>query len=111
MSNKLKGKSLRKALTLAYREIIRDGNILLSDGVIASICRTSEETADAETVIDGRGLAAVPGYIDVHCHGGGGYDCNQGTEEAVVKIRSLLTIRLALHKLAALQAACFLSFP
>lgn len=70
------------------QEIIRDGSLLLSDGVIASVCRTSEETADATRVINGTGLSVVPGYIDAHCHGGGGYDCNQGTEEALVKMRT-----------------------
>ena len=70
------------------QEIIRDGSLMLSDGVIASVCRTSEETADATRVINGTGLSVVPGYIDAHCHGGGGYDCNQGIEEAVVKMRA-----------------------
>ena len=69
------------------QEIIRDGSLLLSDGVIASVCRTSEETADATRVINGTGLSVVPGYIDAHCHGGGGYDCNQGTREDAYILR------------------------
>ncbi|MDR0495739.1 MAG: N-acetylglucosamine-6-phosphate deacetylase [Treponema sp.] len=31
------------------------------------------------------GLYLAPGFIDIHCHGGGGYDFTDGTSEAIVK--------------------------
>lgn len=37
-----------------------------------------------EKVIDGHGLLAVPGFIDTHIHGIGGYGTEDGTEEAIL---------------------------
>ena len=34
-------------------------------------------------IIDCQGLCLSPGFIDLHCHGGGGYDFMDGTPEAI----------------------------
>ncbi len=69
------------------QKIIRDGSLILSDGIITGIYPERGDIKDV-MVIDGKGLSAVPGYIDAHCHGGDGCDCNQGTEEAVLTMRA-----------------------
>ncbi|MDU4892620.1 MAG: N-acetylglucosamine-6-phosphate deacetylase [Clostridium sp.] len=53
-------------------------DIFIKDGIfVDSLCEnTSEE------VIDGEGLYAIPGLIDIHLHGAMGYDFCDGTNEA-----------------------------
>lgn len=38
------------------------------------------------TVIDGAGLTALPGFVDIHSHGRGGFDFCDGTDEAMTVI-------------------------
>ena len=69
--------------------VIYCGALLLEGEKIAGVFREhrpgQEEKADR--VIDGRGTTAVPGYIDIHVHGGGGHDLNDGTTESVRQTR------------------------
>ena len=64
---------------------IRDGALLLDGERIAGVFgeERPDLAATAGEVFDGRGLTAVPGYIDTHVHGGGGHDVNDGTAAAV----------------------------
>ncbi len=62
---------------------IPSGNILLGDGRIAAV-GTSAFPADQE--IDGSGLTAAPGFIDIHSHGRSNYDFCDGTAEAFAAI-------------------------
>lgn len=68
---------------------LRDGALLLDGTQIAGVF--PEDRPDlaekADQRIDGRGLTAVPGYIDIHVHGGGGHDIDDGTEESIVGSR------------------------
>lgn len=59
--------------------IFQEGNISVRDGVF------SESSDDGET-IDADGCYAIPGLIDLHFHGCGGYDLCDGTTEAIAKI-------------------------
>jgi N-acetylglucosamine-6-phosphate deacetylase len=68
-------------------EILRNGTLVMSDGRIIAVHARERATGGCEKVIDGQGLSAVPGYIDAHCHGGGGFDCNDGTTDSVVGMR------------------------
>ena len=45
---------------------IPSGNILLEDGRIADVGTSAFQ---AEQEIDGSGLTAAPGFIDIHSHG------------------------------------------
>ena len=69
--------------------LLRDGALLLDGTQIAGVF--PEDRPDlaekADQRIDGRGLTAVPGYIDIHVHGGGGHDIDDGTEESIVGSR------------------------
>ncbi len=69
-------------------KIITDGKlydemgILIKDGKILELL--SCEPKDCK-VVDLHGYYVAPGFIDLHCHGGGGYEFIDGNEEAVIK--------------------------
>ena len=69
--------------------VIHGGALLLDGEKIAGVYpeHRPEYEAEADCVIDGRGTTAVPGFIDIHVHGGGGHDLNDGTAEAVRQTR------------------------
>jgi N-acetylglucosamine-6-phosphate deacetylase len=66
-------------------KIIEGGSILVSNGIITTI---SEENMDAKDAveIDAGGNYVSPGFIDIHIHGGGGYDFMDGHEKAFLEI-------------------------
>ncbi len=66
-------------------KIIPDGSILIKENKIAAINEKNIEVADAFE-IDAKGNYISPGFIDIHVHGGGGYDFMDGTEIAFLKI-------------------------
>ena len=69
---------IQNALLVGRNEIV-PGSIALDHGVI---CPLPESVGPEDTVIDGGGMYLAPGFIDIHCHGGGGYDFLDGTPEA-----------------------------
>ena len=48
-----------------------------------------------DKVLDASGLMAVPGFIDIHCHGSSGADVMDCTTEAIEKIAKSLDAALA----------------
>ena len=73
-------KNIRVALE---NELVENGAVLLEGEKIIDIHLNPRDGQQADITIDGEGQLAVPGYIDSHCHGGGGFDCNDSTLEAV----------------------------
>lgn len=58
-------------------------DVAVVDGRIAAVTKTAELPADTEwKVFDCTGLTIAPGFIDLHTHGGGGFDFMDGTVEA-----------------------------
>lgn len=66
--------------------VVCDGTVVLENGKITAIDPSFVSLADATTV-DATGLSIIPGYIDAHCHGGGGFDCNDATAASVLGMR------------------------
>ena len=60
---------------------ITTGTLNLAGGKIASF----GEDFSADRVIDAEGKYVTPGFIDIHTHGGGGYDFMDCSEEAFFK--------------------------
>ena len=51
------------------RQLDRVGDLLLGNGEIVAAGRlTADHIPDGCKVIDGAGLVAAPGFIDLHCH-------------------------------------------
>ncbi len=66
--------------------VLTSGTVVVDDnGIIAEVSplRTSPARADD---LDASGLWVLPGFVDVHVHGGGGADFMHGTTDAVRQI-------------------------
>lgn len=64
---------------------ISNGTVLVENGKIIAVQQGDMDFPDSE-VVDAKGNYISPGFIDLHIHGGGGYDFMDGTEEAFLKI-------------------------
>ena len=73
------------------KEIIYDGDVLISEGKIVEIGK-GLYNVDAE-VIDLKGKKIVPGFIDIHIHGGVGHDTMDANYEAL----NAISVHLARH--------------
>ncbi len=61
---------------------INQGSVVFADGRIVEVSRSSHIFDRVDQTIDAHNMNVVPGGIDLHCHGGGGCDYMEGTEEA-----------------------------
>lgn len=68
---------------LVLPEGLQRGSLLIENGRIAAISPENGHF-DAETGYDAGGRYVSPGFIDLHVHGGGGYDFMDGTVEAAL---------------------------
>ena len=60
---------------------LKDGSIILRDNKILEVTNCDLAVIGA-SIIDAKGMYVVPGGIEMHVHGGGGRDFQEGTEEA-----------------------------
>jgi len=86
---------IKGADILTPQGIIESGIIEIKDGIITRISppECGSEGAgrtcgcvDEHSVIDATGLTVVPGFIDIHAHGGGGCDIEDGNFESLEKM-------------------------
>lgn len=63
-----------------YR-LIENGTVLIENGKIVGVCNGNIDFQDSQ-VVDAQNNYISPGFIDLHTHGGGGYDFMDGTVEA-----------------------------
>lgn len=68
--------------------IIERGTVLVTDGKITAVAEGDLDGTGA-IEIDANGQYISPGFIDIHIHGGGGYDFMDGTTEAFLGIAQL----------------------
>lgn len=76
--------SLINANIITPVRVIYNGSLQIKEGKIVSINCHTKEFKNSE-VIDVEGKYLSPGFIDIHTHGGGGYDFMDGTVEAILK--------------------------
>jgi N-acetylglucosamine-6-phosphate deacetylase len=70
-----------------YR-IIPQGTVVVTGNRITEVGEGNIEVPGA-VEIDARGQYIAPGFIDIHVHGGGGYDFMDGTEDSFLKIAEI----------------------
>lgn len=63
---------------------LKDGSVLIRDGQILEVTNCDLAVIGAQ-VIDVKGMYVVPGGVEIHCHGGGGRDFMECTEDAFRK--------------------------
>ena len=68
--------------------IIPKGTVLVTGNKITDICEGDIEVNDA-VEIDAKGHYVSPGFIDIHVHGGGGFDFMDGEGEGFLRIAEL----------------------
>jgi N-acetylglucosamine-6-phosphate deacetylase len=68
--------------------ILDNGVVLVEDGIITSVGQ-DDQLAKGAKIIDAEGRYVSPGFIDIHVHGGGGFDFMDGHESAFLAIADL----------------------
>lgn len=64
-------------------KIIDNGVVVISNGMIKYI---GTDVIDGIETVDCEGKYLLPGFIDIHCHGGGGFDFMDATPDEMRKI-------------------------
>ncbi len=64
--------------------IMENATLRFEDGIITYIGNGSLPTADR--VLDADGGYVMAGFVDIHCHGGGGYDFMDATPDGMLEI-------------------------
>ena len=67
----------------AENGFVQNGSLVIDGEKISEIHADPINLHDAK-IIDGTNLIAISGFIDTHCHGGGGFDCNTGDLEDII---------------------------
>jgi N-acetylglucosamine-6-phosphate deacetylase len=73
------------AKLIINNRVIPDGFLLEDNGIVLEAGTMDSAPAGKARNIPCGGLYLSPGFVDLHVHGGGGYDFMDGSEEAVVK--------------------------
>ena len=68
--------------------VVKDGEVCCENGVI-TYAGVQRKNDGSHEIRDYSGLYIAPGFIDVHQHGGGGYDYMDGTMEAFMGAATL----------------------
>lgn len=63
--------------------LLQNASLYVRNGLIEKICPLSGEDLVVDEFIDVKGHYLVPGFIDVHVHGGGGFDVMSGNPEEI----------------------------
>lgn len=74
---------IKNVNVVTAKEVINNGAVVIEDGLIVKI---GQDTASE--VIDGKGAYLIPGFIDLHCHGGVGLDFIDCSVEEMEKLSS-----------------------
>ena len=63
-----------------------DGGIVIKNGTIEQVYTERKRPQTEDEVLDGKGMYAIPGLIDLHFHGCKGDDFCDGSRDAIARI-------------------------
>lgn len=63
-----------------------DGGIVIKNGTIEQVYTEGNRPQTEDEILDGKGMYAIPGLIDLHFHGCKGDDFCDGSRDAIVRI-------------------------
>ena len=64
-------------------------DILIEDGIVLEVAKRGSLSSPCDKIIDAEGKRIVPGLVDVHTHGIGGYDFLSANEDALQKMSDI----------------------
>ncbi len=68
-------------------ETIKNGCVVVKDGKIIFVgANDTFSTNETYETVDAKGMYLLPGFIDIHCHGGNGFDFMDATADEMRKI-------------------------
>ena len=73
---------IKNANIVTVGGVLKSQSLVFEDGIITAVVGTS----DAERIIDAEGAWLLPGFVDMHCHGGGGYEFMDADEAGIEAI-------------------------
>jgi len=76
---------IKNGKILTPEGFVDSGSIVISEGKISSIGE-GNEAIDRNDMIDASGKMVLPGFVDIHCHGGKGSDVMDATLEDIEAI-------------------------
>ncbi|RYG74380.1 N-acetylglucosamine-6-phosphate deacetylase [Lentibacillus lipolyticus] len=79
----LPGMYIKNASIFTESGEVINGSLLVKGRTIEAIYEEEQTLSEGSTVIDGKGLNVIPGFIDGHIHGAAGADVMDATEEAL----------------------------
>src|SRR6516162_8945948 len=69
--------------TVVLEDRLLEGHSVLTEGPLIVAVRTSDDMAGADAeIVDLQGGYLVPGFVDIHVHGGAGADFMDGNADA-----------------------------
>ncbi len=77
-------KLIYNARLITPERIIENGYVIYENGKITDLGKDINLSEYNGEKTDAKGRYLAPGFIDIHCHGGGGADFMDGTEEAYI---------------------------
>ena len=75
---------IKNARVVAEDKVIENGILVAEDGIITYV--GEENGSYADEIYDAEGNYLVAGFVDIHSHGGNGYDFMDATAEEMLKI-------------------------
>ena len=80
---------LKNAKIVTEKKVIENGYLVIQNKKITKVCAGTYQGEDQD-VYDMHGNILMPGFIDLHIHGSGGYDFMDANEEQLQTIANSL---------------------
>lgn len=77
---------IKNGRIIVNNDIVTGRTLVLTDGKVSAISENEEPDDEYDEVIDAKGMYISPGFIDIHVHGGGGFDFMDGTVESFLGV-------------------------